>query len=364
MIINDLFNLGLRNSRLYSDLFYKYQDYQYKQGIDEKVAIYSSQAKILGYLPSSILKQHSVYSTKNAVIMYRKGRAGTLFIPFHNKWACSENAIPLLLKDDYKGKIDLNTLIILLQDQIYEKTTGKSDNANANWDMIKDMKLNFNYDAKVADEYRKVAKIILKCKDLKDAIERQLKKSVIVDGKPKKVSDIFNVTSGIRITENEVYYHKGDLPCITSQTTNNGITWNADEKWLESFKKNKKSVIIDSKCITWTKDGNAGKLFYRDYKFYPNDHCGVLLPKKDNINLKWFMHTYQQFIYPYVTSKNAQGMLYEEQMSNIPIIFPEDKSKQNEIAEEYEGLVNIKNKLDFFMIKLKKQAQVVVCPPK
>jgi restriction endonuclease S subunit len=72
------------------------------------------------------------------------------------------------------------------------------------------------------------------------------------------------------------------------------------------------------------------------------------------------MYTYQQFIYPYVTSKNAQGMLYEEQMSNIPIIFPEDKSKQDEIANEYEGLANVKSKLESFMIKLKKQAQDIV----
>src|SRR3989344_1753629 len=105
--LRDIFNVGAKNSGLYSDIFYKHQDTN-----EEKIAIYSSQENILGYLPKSILKQESIYSTKDALIMYRKGKAGTLFIPFHNKWACSENAIPLLLKRNYIGKIDLYELMI------------------------------------------------------------------------------------------------------------------------------------------------------------------------------------------------------------------------------------------------------------
>ena len=114
-----IFNLGVRNSKLYSELFYKYQDCSYDTDKDEKIAIYSSQKKILGFLPHSILKNRSIYSTDNSLIMYRKGKAGTLFIPYHKKWSCSENAIPLILKEEYKEKINLNYLITLIQDIIY-----------------------------------------------------------------------------------------------------------------------------------------------------------------------------------------------------------------------------------------------------
>ena len=356
--MNELFNLGVKNTRLYSDLLYQYQDYEYKVG-DEKIAIYSSQAKILGYLPSSKLKPESIYKTKDALIMYRKGKAGTLFIPFHNIWTCSENAIPLLLREKYKNKINLEALIISIQDKVYEKSTGKSDNANANWNMIRDMEIDYVDDEKVIKQYDKITRLLNKCRKFEGIINNQLKKSVVSKGEEVKINHIFNVTSGIRITENQVYEHAGNLPCITSQTTKEGITWRADENWLKSFIKNKKSVIIDSPCITWAKDGNAGRLFYRDYKFYPNDHCGVLLPKNNKINLKWFMYTYQQFIYPHVTSKKSQGMLYEEQMANIDIIFPNDPVLEKRIADEYEKLVGVRNRLKSFISELKTQSRKI-----
>jgi hypothetical protein len=359
-----MFTLGIKNSGLYSDLFYKYQDYKYQNGVDEPVAIYSSQSKILGYLPSSLLNNNSVYSTKYALIMYRKGKAGTLFVPKHKKWACSENAIPMLLKEQYRNKIILDILIILIQDEVYEKSTGKADNANANWNMIKDMEVDYNYDDKVISQYSKIAPTISKCKKLSRVVDRQLKKSVTSIGKEMRISDIFHVTSGIRITEKDVYEHEGNLPCVASQTTGSGITWRADERWLETFKKNRKSVIVNSSCITWTKDGyRCGKLFYRNYKFYPNDHCGVLLPKDNKINLKWFIYTQQQLIYPHVTSKTAQGMLYEEQMANIKFIFPDENkenSVQNNIVKEYEKLQSVKEILSKYKSELLSQSSKIV----
>ena len=59
----------------------------------------------------------------------------------------------------------------------------------------------------------------------------------------EELDHIFVVRTGERIIESEVYRHKGDIPCVTAQTTNNGITWYADEKWLE--KEHGKSIITD-----------------------------------------------------------------------------------------------------------------------
>lgn len=359
MKLSDIFRLGERNTKLYSDLFYEYQDYIYSKE-DEKVAIYSSQRKILGYLPSSVLKPKSIHSTKYALIMYRKGKAGTLFIPFHENWSCSENAIPILLKEEYVNKIDLNYLIVLLQDIIYHKTTGKSDNANANWDMIKDINIGYNHNNEVIKEYKKIKSLIDSGHKFKKSLENQLKKSINIKGKKVRIEDIFYITSGIRITEKEVYDHEGDLPCVTSQTTNEGITWKADENWLKKFTKKNKQVIINMPCLTWTKDGfNAGTIFYRDYKFYPNDHCGVLLSKKESLNLQWFKWIYQQQIFQNVISKKIQGMLYEEQMKNIEIIFPDNETIQESISQEYEKLNRLRNALTILESELKKQLQKI-----
>ncbi len=351
--LGTIFNLGVKNSGLYSDIFYKYQNSQ-----EEKIAIYSSQKNILGYLPKSILKPNSIYSTKYALIMYRQGNAGTLFIPHHRSWACSENAIPLLLKKEYKNKIDLEDLIIKIQNLVYERTTGRADNANANWDMIKNIEIEYR-DNNTKKEYDKLKNVLLVCRRLKSIVHKQINKSVILKGDKVKIKKIFYVTSGVRITQKQVYAHKGDLPCVTSQITNQGITWRADENWLSKFRKNNRGVIIDKPCVTWSKDGNAGKLFYRDYRFYPNDHCGVLLPKKRGINLKWFMYAYQQSTYPYVTAKKSQGMLYEEQMENIDIILPDDETIQKQVVDEYERLINIRDMLNIIESRSNHQLQKI-----
>lgn len=164
-----------------------------------------------------------------------------------------------------------------------------------------------------------------------------------------KINDIFYIKTGQRIVEEEVYFHKGKFPCITSQTTNNGITWYADEMWLK--KEHGKSIINEKECITWTKDGaNCGTLFYRNYTFYPNDHCGVLIPKeqyKDQLSLKWFMYAYQEEIKNYVTQQGSQGMLYNEEMGEIEIEypFPDKKLIQEKIVEQYEKIRLLKEKI-------------------
>ncbi len=177
-----------------------------------------------------------------------------------------------------------------------------------------------------------------------------------------KISDIFHVRTGIRITEEEVYSNKGDLPCVTAQTSNEGITWYADEKWLESFEKNGEKVIIDEPCITWSKDGYAGRLFYRNYKFFPNDHCGVLILKdeyKDLINYKWFVYFQQELIMSKSLQSNSQPMLYNEQMSNIEFELPIlsdgtiDIETQNKMVLEYEKIASIRKDIYKMLEKVK-----------
>lgn len=341
--IEKAFKVGVKNSGLYADLFYAHQD-----NPDATIPIYSSQRSILGKLPANELKLESIYKTKKALIMYRQGKAGTLFVPTHKEWSCSENAIPLLLKEKYYNTIDLEMFILLVQYAIYEKTTSKSDNANASWDMVKNISIEYDPSTEIKTQYANLRRILSICQENLKKISFQLKKSIKTQGTQQKIKDVFHVTSGIRITQNQVYHNLGDFPCVTAQTTSEGITWKASREWLESFTKNGKKVIVDQPCLTWSKDGYAGKLFYRDYPFYPNDHCGVLIPKKD-INLKWFMYVFQPFIYTHVTAKKSQGMLYEAQMENVMVTLPDEKTNQEAIVTEYERL----KKTEIFLTEIK-----------
>ena len=163
-----------------------------------------------------------------------------------------------------------------------------------------------------------------------------------------KIKELFYVKTGTRITEEDVYSHQGDFPCVTSQTSKNGITWYADEKWLESKFHNK--IVREKECLTWTKDGaKAGTVFYRNYPFYPNDHCGVLITReayRNEIDLKWFMYTFSEHIKSFATSNSAKPMLYKGTVEEIEIPYPfPDISKQRLFSVEYERRSNLENNL-------------------
>lgn len=155
-----------------------------------------------------------------------------------------------------------------------------------------------------------------------------------------KIKEIFFVKTGRRIIEEDVYLHQGKFPCITSQTAKNGITWYADFRWINELYGD---FIVNKPCITWTKDGaKCGTMFYRDYAFYPNDHCGVLIPKdkfKLELNLEWFIYKYQNEIKSNVNQQGSQGMLYNEEMAEIDIEYPfPELKKQNSIVEQLKKL--------------------------
>lgn len=164
------------------------------------------------------------------------------------------------------------------------------------------------------------------------------------------VKDVFNVESGKRITEEEVYHNFGKMPIVTAKTTDRGITWYADKQWLKI-----KGKIYKDMLLTWNKEGYAGKLFFRDYPFFPIDVCGILIPKPEysqRINLKWFLYSQQGNFYKNVYSRATQGKLYHETTSKIKFNLIPIK-KQNEMAIKYEKVMKLIDLIN--RIKLKMQ---------
>ena len=150
--------------------------------------------------------------------------------------------------------------------------------------------------------------------------------------KEYSLDDVFKVESGKRITEQEVYQHLGKVPVVTSKTSEKGISWYADKEWLI-----RNGKIYDGELLTWTKEGYAGKLFFRNYPFFPIDVCGVLILRdefKGKVNLHWFLFTQQDNFYKNVYSKGSQGKLYQESTKNIKFLLLEKKI-QDELAKKY-----------------------------
>ena len=75
------------------------------------------------------------------------------------------------------------------------------------------------------------------------------------------------------------------------------------------------------------------------------------------MNLKWVRQQIQPILYNQVIAKDAQGMLYEEQMANIEVDIPVDDNGeidlaiQNKIYSEYYKLIQIKKNLENILEK-------------
>lgn len=80
-----------------------------------------------------------------------------------------------------------------------------------------------------------------------------------------------------------------------------------------------------------------------------------LIPKLE-LNLAWVRQKIQPILYNQVVAKDAQGMLYEEQMANIEVDIPVDYNSeidlliQNKIYTEYYKLIQIKKILEKYSI--------------
>ncbi len=314
---------------------------------------------VMGYIDKKYMNLYKKIGRNGDLSWVTNGYAGKVtyrdsdFLPTEK---CGVAAI----KKKYKEIVNPKWLEIYLNSITKKYVVAKEGNGKLEIVQMKNIPVNVpsaKEQKEVVEEFNKNQNIISGLKSILVRINEQLSKNISYSSKDFKMSDLFQITSGVRITQEQVYQNAGSFPVVTSKTTNEGIAWYASEKWLNSFKKNGEKVVVEEKCITWSKDGNAGKLFYRDYPFYQNDHSGVLIPKKSNIDLQWFKFYFQSEIYKHVVAKNSQGMLYEEQMANIIVKMPINKNEeidtelQNKIYKEYKKFTDIKEKLESIINK-------------
>lgn len=104
----------------------------------EQVPIYTSSYDILGYLPIDTKKDGEpiVINGGASVIVFRKGKAGTMFYVNTDKYIACENAIPFQISDEYKEKILIKWFYFTYRKIFLNLVTSKADNATFNLDFL------------------------------------------------------------------------------------------------------------------------------------------------------------------------------------------------------------------------------------
>jgi len=144
-----------------------------------------------------------------------------------------------------------------------------------------------------------------------------------------------------KYTKEYIRQHPGKYPVYSSQTTNEGIIGYID------------GYDYDGEYLTWTTDGYAGTVFYRNGKFSMTTHCGALSLKeeyKGKINLKYVAIQLNQILKNMAVGYgNKRVTLTILKKCMIPIPVDEtgeyDITKQNDISSKFEKIEKIKSEL-------------------
>ncbi|MEC5425295.1 restriction endonuclease subunit S [Virgibacillus sp. C22-A2] len=332
----------------------------------------------LGYIDNKYLDDLKTF-TGPAVVICRKGLAGSMEYVTDELFTVNDDAYVMYVNDEYKESVNLEWASFNLQKLFYQISTSKNGNGTFSKTYAEKQDFDFPYIRNQNEElimYRQLTyadSLIVKIQErIDDFLSRICMSNEMTE---YKVSDVFYLDTGKRITRKTLYNNLNQfigsenlIPIVSSGAKGNGIFGNATEDWLKNtYKRGRKTVnqswdpwknyvgadfIIDSSCVTWNTDGDAGTLFYRDYSFFPTDHCGVLIPKEkytEKVNLKYFVYSQK-----YNFKQNSdRGNLHKEQMANLTFMLP-DIDTQNKIAEKVDELLDFYNNLTLLRNKIVK----------
>ena len=302
-----------------------------------------------------------------------------------SKFAINDDAYVMYVKEEYKDVIDLKWAAYKLQKLFYSITTGKQGCGTFSKQYAEKQLIEIprkEIQLKELELYQILEKqqcVLNKALLKLDEFLARIHVSSAMD--EYTVKEIFYLDTGRRITKQELYCNlnqfvgRDDLiPIVSSGTLNGGVFGYATEEWLRNKYVRKKIVecqewvpwknykgadfIIDRPCITWNTDGDAGSLFYREEKFYPTDHCGVLILKEeysDKVNLKYFVYT-QKYSFKQNTDR---GNLHKEQIARQKFELP-DINTQNKIAQEIEIILRLRIRCQELIDKIKYLGQIEV----
>lgn len=344
-----------------SDIFFINQGHQIT---DEEIyngngniPIFTSSNKIKGFGNFSIVDEEIL----PCLTYQTKGYSGV--ISLQEKPFDANNTAVLILKDEYKKNINLSYLALIIQKKLNEILTSESGVSYLNKELVLNVEFELPTDSKkdidievqnkFVSKYEKIKKYEKIFKENINKLENIIRREIIIDRFIiKNVEEIAILNKGSsKISEENIYknHDSNGIPVYSSATFNEGIMGKVTKEYYENFDKQGKKGEL-----TWTTNGYAGVVFYRETDYLYSEKCGrIILRKefKEKINPKFLKIYLNQITYKHRTSESNNGKLDIVHMLTIPVKLPIDTNgnidlaTQNLIVEKYQDLDNLKIKL-------------------
>lgn len=342
MKINDIFYLIGENHKFTENYIYNNQG---------KYPIYSATLdKPYGYCNNFEYDQE-------IILIVNYGNAGkTRYI--NGKYNIGRNVTAIYPKEIYKDEINLKYFGIVLEKQLLSMM--ESNNIGAfSQSSIKEVEVEFPFPSieeqnKIVKQYEKIEyiKTIIsnKLNDLEVLLNSELKLTNYNNFKMNKIA-LLNKGSN-KISEKMIYenYDKNGIPVYSSATEKKGLMGKVS---LECYKKIDKQGKANE--LTWTTNGYAGKVFFRDTDYLYTEKCGRIVIRKkytDKILPEYLCFILNQITWKYKTSENNNAKLDIIHMESIPVSIPIDENRnidenmQKKIIKIYNQINSLKLKLE------------------
>ena len=161
------------------------------------------------------------------------------------------------------------------------------------------------------------------------------------------IGDIFYIKGGNSgLTEEFIYYN---MPTNEAEKIEIFSSATLESKRMGFISRNAKPngqnlKIFRAPAILVARNGYAGSMTYiPSGEFTTNDHAYVLTPKndwKEKINLKWFIHEYQDLFFNLLTSK-SDNATFDKGYANRQTVKIPDRDFQNAFVEKIESIESI-----------------------
>lgn len=300
------------------------------------------------------------------IILSLEGSSGSMTYVKEKEFALNHHATFMQLRDDARGKIDLEFFSLFFHNQLNEASVSEGGSKTLSKRLLESQDFELpSYDAQkmIMQSIRPLLEKRKKIEVLMNRIKALKAKELSADyksyqGRNIPISEVLDCTSGnTGLTEEEIYQRiisEGQRYDVLSSSTMEETRLGEIPKCHLSSGK-ELEVIEDKEGILVVRNGKAGSTFFIDKgKYALTDHAYFLTLRQDcryQVKLKWLMVQYSQLFFDYVSSPdnatwNKTGF-FQSAKVDIPSI--ED---QLEILREYEKFDLLEQRLRAIVMKI------------
>lgn len=346
-----------------SDIFYINQGHQIT---DEEIytatgtiPILTANNEIKGYGKTSIISSDFL----PCLTYPSKAFTGEIFV--QTKLFDANNTAVLIPKEKYRSEMKLQYFAIILGKLFLNYLSSESQVSYLSKETLSNIEIIYPFPSlkeqeQVVTQFKKLKNIerdITKILDnIKNLYSYELKLSKCIT---LPMSKIALLNKGSNKVSEEMIYKNNDphgIPVYSSATENDGLMGKVTEKVYEDF--HKQGYASE---LTWTTNGYAGKVFFRDTKYLYSEKCGRIVIReqyREKILPQYLCIILNQITHKYKTAESNNGKLDIIHMEKIPVDIPIDSNGefdvkiQKKVIELYQKLKVVEDRLKLIRNKI------------